>query len=95
MTDKRIYATYEDDGADGPSGQALSYQMPARRLLIFKNMNIAMEYRRGLQRWGNARKNPRITGFYSADPDEVLQGAWEVKTVTPARADRAAGPETD
>lgn len=77
-----IYATYEDDGSDGPGSQN-STSFPTKSLLIFKNMSLAHEYDLALRMHGNGRKNPRITAFYSQDRDEISLSCYPVKIIEP------------
>lgn len=79
-----IYATYEDDGALGPGAQS-DNTFPAKALLIFKNMPLAKEYELALRTYCTGRKNPRITGFYSQDADEVLLSCHLARVVQPIR----------
>jgi hypothetical protein len=79
-----IYATYEDDGIDGPGAQG-GNTFPAKRLLIFRDMSLAREYELVLETMGNGRKRPKITGFYSQDPDEILVSCWPAKIIEPLK----------
>ncbi len=76
-----IYAVYEDDGREGPGAQDNS-TFPDKMLLIFQNMIDAKKFETTL-REGNGRKNPRITGFYSKDEDEILVGCYRVRAIEP------------
>ena len=65
-TNQLYYYIYQDDGPLGICGQSMSITRPWRQLWISNRYVTDYEMKEELRKI-SSRKNPRITGFFSAD----------------------------
>jgi len=67
-----FYYSYEDDGSKGICGQSGSITVPCRKLWIFKRYVPNSEMNDRLDMLKANRKNPRITGFWCDNDDDII-----------------------
>jgi hypothetical protein len=83
--EQAIFAAYEDDGPETLAGLIKEGEHSLKRLYVFPDWEYAQEFQAGLDKWGNGRKNPRITGFYNNDLyAQSVPGVSPLKVISPS-----------